>query len=556
MDESFLRAIRADPEADLPRLVWADWLEERDGPGDAARAEFVRVQCELKRLPDGDPGYNALEDREHALLAEHERDWLGDSVTYVSEAGEWAFRRGLVGEVDFDPAHPPSPEWFARHAVTGVTLSPHSAMPTPDEFLRLANTESVREIDCTRASAEWTLASLRDLFHEWDAPPIHTLQLAGLSGLAGLGPSLRGAAVARNLRRLQVGGLAGSQAGYARVRRDGLDARSLASVLRRSPLETLVVYDANLSTLGPLLTAGFAPTLTGLDVSYNPLGPQAAREFAAAATELKLKSLDVSGTVLCGVSLLDVLLTPCCEGLTALSMNNAGSARFHFERLAETPFWHRAEELSVHRGTVPVVAFEPLATGDGPPNLRSLDLGENFLGAAGCRLLAEASWARNLTWLNLAASYLDRDAVGHLHIGHNNLELAGNEQFEVTDSAVELLAASPTLDRLRVLTLTGNAVTDAGVEALLAAPFTLSGLGLGTLDLTATSARALAASPRLSRLNWLDLSGNPRLHSGALMALAESPYLSPLCELDVSHTGASDAVRDLLRQRLGRRLAD
>lgn len=45
--DSLLRAILTDPHDDLPRLVFADWLEER-GEGD--RAEFVRAQCDLARL--------------------------------------------------------------------------------------------------------------------------------------------------------------------------------------------------------------------------------------------------------------------------------------------------------------------------------------------------------------------------------------------------------------------------------------------------------------------------------------------------------------------------
>jgi uncharacterized protein (TIGR02996 family) len=81
---TFLKAIIARPDRDLPRLVYADWLEEtatRDadcpycalltgqcarcrsndhGPGSvrdvsnghAERAEFIRVQCELARLND------------------------------------------------------------------------------------------------------------------------------------------------------------------------------------------------------------------------------------------------------------------------------------------------------------------------------------------------------------------------------------------------------------------------------------------------------------------------------------------------------------------------
>jgi uncharacterized protein (TIGR02996 family) len=46
-DSPYLRAICRDPFDDGPRLVWADCLDERGDP----RGEFVRVQCELARLP-------------------------------------------------------------------------------------------------------------------------------------------------------------------------------------------------------------------------------------------------------------------------------------------------------------------------------------------------------------------------------------------------------------------------------------------------------------------------------------------------------------------------
>jgi len=50
LDQShFLRAILEAPDDDGPRLVYADWLEER---GEEARAEFIRVQVELARTPD------------------------------------------------------------------------------------------------------------------------------------------------------------------------------------------------------------------------------------------------------------------------------------------------------------------------------------------------------------------------------------------------------------------------------------------------------------------------------------------------------------------------
>jgi uncharacterized protein (TIGR02996 family) len=48
-ERGFLRAIIAAPDDDLPRLVFADWLDER---GHHARAEFIRVQCELAGTGD------------------------------------------------------------------------------------------------------------------------------------------------------------------------------------------------------------------------------------------------------------------------------------------------------------------------------------------------------------------------------------------------------------------------------------------------------------------------------------------------------------------------
>ncbi len=46
-EEAFLRAIRDNPGDDGPKLVYADWLEER---GDATHAELIRLTCELNHI--------------------------------------------------------------------------------------------------------------------------------------------------------------------------------------------------------------------------------------------------------------------------------------------------------------------------------------------------------------------------------------------------------------------------------------------------------------------------------------------------------------------------
>jgi uncharacterized protein (TIGR02996 family) len=94
-DDGFLHAVREDPDDDAPRLVYADWLEERGDP----RGEFIRADCALARLPAGDPRRPALEERRRLLLAEHHDAWLGP---LRGLAYGWSFRRGFVEEVTVD----------------------------------------------------------------------------------------------------------------------------------------------------------------------------------------------------------------------------------------------------------------------------------------------------------------------------------------------------------------------------------------------------------------------------------------------------------------------
>ena len=44
--EAFLQRIRAYPDDDAPRLVFADWLDEQGDP----RGDFIRVQVALAQL--------------------------------------------------------------------------------------------------------------------------------------------------------------------------------------------------------------------------------------------------------------------------------------------------------------------------------------------------------------------------------------------------------------------------------------------------------------------------------------------------------------------------
>jgi uncharacterized protein (TIGR02996 family) len=73
--DALLATILAEPDADLPRLVFADWLDEFGGAADRARAEFIRVQIELAG-GQADVRRVELLARERTLLSTHGEAWL------------------------------------------------------------------------------------------------------------------------------------------------------------------------------------------------------------------------------------------------------------------------------------------------------------------------------------------------------------------------------------------------------------------------------------------------------------------------------------------------
>ncbi|QGJ72031.1 Hypothetical protein PBC10988_37460 [Planctomycetales bacterium 10988] len=103
-EKTFIEAIRNDPEADGPRLIYADWLEEVDEP----RADFIRVQCALDRLPIGHPDRPPLEARESELLRGSANQWLYE--VRLLDLHEANFERGFLAGIHTNAAS------FLEHA--------------------------------------------------------------------------------------------------------------------------------------------------------------------------------------------------------------------------------------------------------------------------------------------------------------------------------------------------------------------------------------------------------------------------------------------------------
>lgn len=77
LDElAFLEVIRESPLDDSPRLMYADFLEERGDPAGIARAEFIRLECLLARGISDFAIRSKAESRRSELLTQHWRVWV------------------------------------------------------------------------------------------------------------------------------------------------------------------------------------------------------------------------------------------------------------------------------------------------------------------------------------------------------------------------------------------------------------------------------------------------------------------------------------------------
>src|SRR4051812_15377676 len=104
--QALLRAICDDPADDLPRLAYADWLEEQGDDAGRARAAFIRAQVERARRPVGEARWLELADREELLWEAHAERWLAEGPGWAHRTSHPGrpvnFVRGFVGRVYCD----------------------------------------------------------------------------------------------------------------------------------------------------------------------------------------------------------------------------------------------------------------------------------------------------------------------------------------------------------------------------------------------------------------------------------------------------------------------
>jgi uncharacterized protein (TIGR02996 family) len=261
-EEAFLKAVRAAPGDDTPRLIYADYLTERGDP----RGEFIRVQCELANMDENDPLYAELSRRERMLLDAHRVEW-SEPIRHL--VAGYQFRRGFVEKVIVTSTD------FLAHA---ETLFGH----VPLQSLRLVQVtdELVQRL---AATAHLSRLTALDLSRSRAARRAHSLSRLSVSGLRALvnSPHLTDLA-SLNLSLNERLGNAG--------------AAVLAASLRLPNLIELFLSRCAIGPAGALsLTSSSFAQLMALHLSDNPLGNEGVRALACAPHLSNLTTLHLSG---------------------------------------------------------------------------------------------------------------------------------------------------------------------------------------------------------------------------------------------------------------------
>ena len=314
---AFLQAIIADPADDLPRLVYADYLDEND---DADRAEFIRLQCGPS--PEADA-------RAASLLKANRPRWELPRLK-----GQQIFRRGFVEGV-----------WMSAEAF--VASADRLAVEAPITAVRLTASGDYRD---AIPQVKW-LARITELelsnevgLGEWLMHFLAALDVPNLRSLAMLNNQLWPEsldALAANFHRLP---------GLTRLNLSGnplgdVGLQTLAATHTFDQLDEFIYRCAELSFEYAVHANGVA-------------------EFAAAPGLGRLKFLDLNGHYVGDAGLITLAQCNKVRSLRRLDVadNEIGSTGSSgVENLVESHYFDGLEELNLGRNHIDRLAAEALA---------------------------------------------------------------------------------------------------------------------------------------------------------------------------------------------------
>jgi uncharacterized protein (TIGR02996 family) len=402
-EQPFLDAVFARYHDDAPRLVYADYL---DDAGDPDRAELVRIQVALARLPDDHPRKPELVDRQDELIAANSARWtahLGDLGVTV---------------------------WFRRGVPDSVSMYAGAFLSDGEELFRRARVRRLRLLEAA--------AVMPKLIHSPLLAAVRELDLCA-NDLGNDGTNLL-------VRSPHIGNVEELNLADNWLDDTGVTALARASTLPK--LTALAINDNEAITadgVKALAESPFFAGLTSLDVSGNDLGEAAVRAIASSQSLARLHTLRLSRNPIGDV------------GVTVLA-RSALLGRM----LARSP------RLELRANGIGAAGATALAASPALLRCATLDLSGNYLGDHGLAALVASPHLEKLHTLKLAGNQITdagvtatRDALPALFARLRVLDLSGNR---LTRFGIGLLKTARG-DATTALDLNENIQASIGGEA-------------------------------------------------------------------------------------------
>ena len=425
--DSFIAAIAAAPDDDLPRLVFADWLDEH---GEGERAEFVRGHIALAHA---EPGQRAeLYDHWHPLFDLNTPTWLKPFVAALglnlpAAQHPEGFWRRLFGGRQRPVQRPLSPRevrWAhtwdhdAKHVVVlqvgqgdgGI----HSGVVRRGFLDHLSIIPSCHHADCRFAEA---------IRHE----PVFSLAVMG----GGTADDWRRADGEhwRRMSRLTL---------MENPTHRGEDRTALTRAVFHSPhltgVRTLAIHDDARAVTDELPRSPLACRLTELTVANCP---QVVRSLQPMPADAPLRTLRLSN---CG-SLSELHTLPFRDRLVALDLGGHPQGWDEEAFLNCDAAWAELRLLDLAHSRISTGQFQPLCSSAGFPALRELFLADCWFEPELAAVLAAAPFLPQLEVLDLSnnrfgdrevlavADRLDPNRLRRLDVRHLPLSLRACEEL-------------------------------------------------------------------------------------------------------------------------------
>ncbi len=401
MDErtALLRAVVAAPADDLPRLVFADWLEEH---GEAGYAGFVRAQIELANTPPWEPFAVRCRHRDPDLLTG--APWWPALPRVDGHALEWhpehAFRRGFAWGLivrDMPALFAEAPRLFADAPVGQL----HLRTATLDDWRRFAAQPWLPRVKSIHFYGTRTpIEPVRVLCDSPLAAGIEEIVFEA-SSRPGMPEVIRGlmrSPLGRRLRSLELRAgpdepdelldAIGDADPNPRLERlalvtMGAGAGGLGRLYQSPVLERLATLEVvNIPGADLPIDDGRLPALTRLRAAGCRRGAGQLTELSRSPGAIALRSLDLSENPLeldAGAPIFSDRLQG-LSGLRSLGLRRTTlGSRWATELLTGPPVWPNLVELDLRDNRMTDVGVGPLLAALVPPDLTALLLDDRNL---------------------------------------------------------------------------------------------------------------------------------------------------------------------------------